>query len=663
LAALAFIAVILAPMSASSGPRPLADNLFLDGWVRWDAIGYLALAGEGYWHDAVSGVGSPALLPVYPLAIALLEPLVASAPLRALLVANVAFAAALLVIYRLVADRFGATVAVRSVLLLCVLPYAFLFSAAYPHSLALLFVALMFASGRRLACWPAAGFGCLAALTLPCGVPAWLALVAATLAGAPGRRFPFGALPALAAMPAALAAIGAYAVLAGDLPAPFVLGTFLGMDEVGLLGLGWNWMAENVLGKLWTPSVLLVGNALAGVAALLGALLVRRFLGLPYAVFVAASVVLGLALHPAELGSMLLLAFPLVVVAALYLRHELLETLSLSFLAIFLAALAGAFFSWHPITGSNEGVLTPDQPARLVAMYRAQGKLPQHPLALTVERDLLVLGYDLPGERYSPGEAIDLAVYLQQLKPTERRYLLSAHLLDRQGQRRGLAQKAFFDLAAPLPAAAEARQRHDLRLPLQPDLPPGVYSLELSILVVPMYSTVYERPLIQDEAGTTVSEVALQRLLILDPTDLVAEGALQAQHSLRASLAGELMLLGYDLPSFAARPGEDFGVTLYWGASAKPQHDYTVFVQALDASGSLVAQSDGYPLSGGFPTTEMEPGMALRDRHVLKVPSTFVGPLRLIVGMYRLETGQRLPVRMAGSNGVADYVDLGPLPE
>jgi hypothetical protein len=81
-----------------------------------------------------------------------------------------------------------------------------------------------------------------------------------------------------------------------------------------------------------------------------------------------------------------------------------------------------------------------------------------------------------------------------------------------------------------------------------------------------------------------------------------------------------------------------------WSAAETPPENYTVFVHLLAEDGSLVAQHDGPPLFGTRPTTTWNSGEQLLDQHELVVGETsFAGNGRLLVGMYRSDTLERLP--------------------
>jgi hypothetical protein len=58
-----------------------------------------------------------------------------------------------------------------------------------------------------------------------------------------------------------------------------------------------------------------------------------------------------------------------------------------------------------------------------------------------------------------------------------------------------------------------------------------------------------------------------------------------------------------------------------------------------------VAQKDNPPVNGFYPTTKWEVGEIVRDQYDLVIPTNApLGEYRLQVGMYLVETGERLPL-------------------
>ena len=93
-------------------------------------------------------------------------------------------------------------------------------------------------------------------------------------------------------------------------------------------------------------------------------------------------------------------------------------------------------------------------------------------------------------------------------------------------------------------------------------------------------------------------------------------------------------------------------IVLAWRVAegATITQDYTVFVQALDAEGRLIAQSDSAPAGGTRPTSGWRGGEVVLDAHTLSAP--FPTDSRLIAGLYN-----RDGVRVRLPSG-ADYVVL-----
>ena len=111
-----------------------------------------------------------------------------------------------------------------------------------------------------------------------------------------------------------------------------------------------------------------------------------------------------------------------------------------------------------------------------------------------------------------------------------------------------------------------------------------------------------------------------------------------------------MRLLGYRLDTADARPGGSIHLTLYWEALWPIDVGYQVFNHLYD--GTLWGQQDGTPGCALRPTVFWEPGQVVRDEYTVPVdPSAPGGDIPLLVGMYRLDNGDRLPV--TGPDGVA----------
>ena len=80
-------------------------------------------------------------------------------------------------------------------------------------------------------------------------------------------------------------------------------------------------------------------------------------------------------------------------------------------------------------------------------------------------------------------------------------------------------------------------------------------------------------------------------------------------------------------------------ITLYWQAVARPDRDYSVFVQAsdraaIDSPDAIVAQADSSaPVQGWYPTTLWSPGEIVRDDHLIAPPPDRPAQI-VVVGLY-----------------------------
>lgn len=118
-------------------------------------------------------------------------------------------------------------------------------------------------------------------------------------------------------------------------------------------------------------------------------------------------------------------------------------------------------------------------------------------------------------------------------------------------------------------------------------------------------------------------------------------------------------LLGYVAPE-RATSGATVEVTLYWEATTAPEADYIAFVHLWRPGDTVpLAQDDGQPRDGWFPTSRWATGDVVVDAHVLTLPANLPsGRYQLWTGMYRPADGTRLTA--TGSEGpVPD--DLIPL--
>jgi len=114
-----------------------------------------------------------------------------------------------------------------------------------------------------------------------------------------------------------------------------------------------------------------------------------------------------------------------------------------------------------------------------------------------------------------------------------------------------------------------------------------------------------------------------------------------------ARFEGTISLAAVRLPETLA-PDSEVGVTLYWRSDAPQAEDLTVFVHLFGPDGSSVAGYDGPPMGGRYPTGAWQAGDLVPDTHHMQLSEELpTGSYRLVVGLYRSATMERLSVETA----------------
>jgi hypothetical protein len=90
-------------------------------------------------------------------------------------------------------------------------------------------------------------------------------------------------------------------------------------------------------------------------------------------------------------------------------------------------------------------------------------------------------------------------------------------------------------------------------------------------------------------------------------------------------------------------PGAANPVTITWYAAEPVPIDHTVFLHLRDEAGQLIAQADGPPLDGWYPTSWWTAGEWVTDTHSFPLPAgASPGSYHLVAGLYDPATGERL---------------------
>jgi hypothetical protein len=140
----------------------------------------------------------------------------------------------------------------------------------------------------------------------------------------------------------------------------------------------------------------------------------------------------------------------------------------------------------------------------------------------------------------------------------------------------------------------------------------------------------------------------------------VRSSALPSPPPIVATFESKVGLGASVLDSDKVVPGHPLTFQLVWVGIAPTPEDFTVFVHLRNAANETIAQSDGQPIAGSFPTSQWQRGDVVYDRRSLDLPAkTPPGTYHLIAGLYRRETLKRLEAQTAGGRAEADEVKVG----
>jgi hypothetical protein len=144
------------------------------------------------------------------------------------------------------------------------------------------------------------------------------------------------------------------------------------------------------------------------------------------------------------------------------------------------------------------------------------------------------------------------------------------------------------------------------------------------------------------------------------PTDTptpTAVGVGVASGELDVSFGDFGKLIGYQLSATQVAAGQPLVLTLLWqGLEGTSPTGYTVFTHLLSEDGLLLAQHDGPPAGGNWPTTEWEAGETIQDTHEMAFRSEerdYSGPATVAVGLYDPEDAGTRVITSEGQDQVS----------
>lgn len=292
------------------------------------------------------------------------------------------------------------------------------------------------------------------------------------------------------------------------------------------------------------------------------------------------------------------------------------------------------------------------QPAYAFPSFLDESPAISNRVEINYDNKMKLLGYDITPNRVRPGEWTTLTLYWQSLTTMDQDYSIGIHVVDSSGRVIGARDSYPGHGLLPTRLWRAGQILSDAYwLPIADDATaPSIGWIQVSL-----YSLQDRRDLQAfDPNGNEVPTPIVGRLKVSGPNAI----APRPQNATQYSFGKQIDLIGYDLnlaKVSAQTPSQGLDLTLYWKRAAPIDTDYTVFVHILDASGKIVEQSDIQPAQGDSPTSFWDAGEIVPDRHAFTLPR---GAYRIELGLYRADTGQRLPVTDTQGNALGDHVTL-----
>ncbi len=304
--------------------------------------------------------------------------------------------------------------------------------------------------------------------------------------------------------------------------------------------------------------------------------------------------------------------------------------------------------AYEPLKQFNSPYL-PQAPITAWAYRMPVDELGQrHAINARVPDRLWLLGYQIGPEQVRAGESVQMALTMQAPQATVQSHTTFKAIVRLLSQvDNSTIEEWRIDL--PQSISPENWQAGEViveqfPLAMPEDLEAGVYLLNLSLLG-PESENLW--PISLDNDFNQLDRVPTGYIIVPweeDPENIEA---------IEAGFGAAIQLVGFAASEKVADGVLD--VTLQWQTQHAMEEDYVVFVHLVDSSGQLVANHDGIPGNGRFPTRAWQPGVTIPDTHSISLPPDLpAGEYKLKVGLYAPDTGQRLAATAADGTAPED---------
>jgi 4-amino-4-deoxy-L-arabinose transferase-like glycosyltransferase len=273
----------------------------------------------------------------------------------------------------------------------------------------------------------------------------------------------------------------------------------------------------------------------------------------------------------------------------------------------------------------------------------------QHAEYLQFSDSILFLGYEIVEKPGTFDGKLRMNLYWRGLREMEEDYTIYLKLINDAYHIWGQQDSRPYWDGLPTNSWKKGQVIGDPReIAVLPGTPQGLYRIE--VILYDLHSGRTLDPLGGEKALLGPVEVPRLESLIPESLDI--------SHPLGVNLDDKVRLLGYNVES-GFRPGDNIHLTLFWQCLEEMEQSYTVFTHLVDGGDNIASQKDNPPVDGFYPTTKWEVGEIVRDQYDLVTPPEAPpGQYRLEVGMYLVETGERLDVSEHSDSSASSRIVL-----
>lgn len=258
---------------------------------------------------------------------------------------------------------------------------------------------------------------------------------------------------------------------------------------------------------------------------------------------------------------------------------------------------------------------------------------------ITLGERITLIGYAHTPYSVGPGEELAVTLHWQPSASVDRDLSSFVQLLDRSGTRVAGSDRRPGGDFYPTSVWKPGEMLHDThRFAIPDDLDPGAYML---------YIGLYEYPSLERFGDSKLGYIGVKTVIETNP--------FMPPALLEYRFEDKVLLWGYEL----RKEGQSILISLEWQTLAEMPYDYTTFIHLVSADGEIVSQADGQPVGGTYPTSIWDVDEVIIDAYRLPIETDMpAGAYRPLVGLYRLETGERLSITDSEGTAIGDFAEL-----